>query len=80
MKPFTSKHCMQYLTKESPFNQSEELAEKSKPEGKVDKPKVKTIRQPQRIYKDVDGVVRDENNEDVGYPIKVTTNSEKEKK
>ena len=21
MKPFTSKHCMQYLTKESPFNQ-----------------------------------------------------------
>jgi len=22
MKPFTSKHCMQYLTKESPFNQN----------------------------------------------------------
>lgn len=28
MKPFTSKHCMQYLTKSSPFNQGKELAEK----------------------------------------------------
>lgn len=25
MKPFTSKHCTQYLTKSSPFNQREEL-------------------------------------------------------
>ena len=25
MKPFTSKHCIQYLTKSSPFNQREEL-------------------------------------------------------
>jgi len=77
MKPFTSKHCMQYLTKESPFNQSEKLAEKYKPKDKVDRSKVKTVRQPKRIYKDVDGVVRDENNKDVGYPTKVTTNSEK---
>ena len=23
MKPFTSKHCAQYLTKSSPFNQEE---------------------------------------------------------
>lgn len=30
MKPFTSKHCMQYLTKSSPFNQKEELTDKDK--------------------------------------------------
>ena len=34
MKPFTSKHCEQYLSKSSPFNQGKELAEKYKPKGK----------------------------------------------
>ena len=28
MKPFTSKHCAQYLTKESPLNQTKDLASK----------------------------------------------------
>ncbi len=27
MKPFTSKHCMQYLTKESPLNQVQDPAQ-----------------------------------------------------
>ena len=31
MKPFTSKHCTQYLTKSSPFNQLRELSEKLRP-------------------------------------------------
>jgi hypothetical protein len=30
MKPFTSKHCTQYLTKSSPFNKKEELTDKDK--------------------------------------------------
>ena len=37
MKPFTSKHCMQYLTKESPFNKKEELAEKKMSKKKYDR-------------------------------------------
>ena len=57
MKPFTSKHCTQYLTKESPFYQTKEL---------TDKPKVRVAREPEKTYEDEDGVVRDENNKPVG--------------
>jgi len=77
MKPFTSKHCIQYLTKESPLNQEKELINlyKTKGENKdllkkdlTDKPKVKIAREPQKLYKDVDGVVRDKDNKDAGHP------------
>jgi len=80
MKPFTSKHCMQYLTKESPCHQEkesklkEQYREKTGPTGIVAdkrtfKPKVfKKGSEPQKLYKDVDGVVRDENNKDAGHP------------
>jgi L-serine deaminase len=37
MKPFTSKHCEQYLTKSSPFRQEEELAEKKISRKKYDR-------------------------------------------
>jgi hypothetical protein len=45
MKPFTSKHCAQYLTKESPLyqNQTKEL---------TDKPKVKTTPEPNKKLKE----------------------------
>ena len=31
MKPFTSKHCTQYLTKSSPLNQEEKMTQSVKP-------------------------------------------------
>ena len=34
MKPFTSKHCVQYLTKSSPFRQEEELTNQQKRKAK----------------------------------------------
>jgi len=62
MKPLTSKHCMQYLTKESPFYQT------------------KIAIKPRGTYRDVDGVVKDEDNKDAEYPIPEKKNKLKKTK
>ena len=51
MKPFTSKHCAQYLTKSSPLNQEEELAEKKMSRKKYDRKMERATKLDEKSFK-----------------------------
>jgi|TARA_R110000751_G_scaffold123719_1_gene224748 hypothetical protein len=51
MKPFTSKHCAQYLTKSSPFRQEEDLAEKKMSRKKYDRKMERATKLDEKSFK-----------------------------